>query len=1733
MKGKLVLTFLVTSFCSFAQLPFAESFKGAAAPGVIFGGDKGAFLTAATGIDPLGDGFLRLTDNTANQTGFVYNDAIFLPNAGLKMEFEFYHYGGNGADGTVFFLFDGSVTNESFQIGAFGGSLGYAQRFTNTPGVSKGYLGIGIDEFGNFSAPTEGRQGGPDRKLQSITLRGAGNGTGPGVPAGSNYPYLTHTQVQGDASNPFNFSLDPQRGATGGRITNPNLPGYRKISIRLKPRFDSNNAPLPGYLIDVDIITGGATPVLNEVIKDFVYTTPFPNTLRFGFAASTGGSNNFHEIRNLTVEAFDPSLVPPPVAGNTNDKTCPGSQVGIDVKAVANLENPDFNKINFNSFDFDAENTTSITEILTIPGVGTFEADATYEVVVFTADPAFTGTHTIKYSFTDFFGNRSNTGEITVNGGGTACGLILNDTNGMTDNEINGATIFELEGIPLYVNYIEGTEIKGSALVDFYGAWMLDMPINTGGTFQLTRNQGALNATAPATLLPINWTYTAEGITTTGDGTPDGEFTATGSAVLSNLNFGVQHLPVPVASFLSPRRPNPGGTLMEVVPNEWFGGTDLDGTVEKVRLTQFPTNATSFSIDAMRYYPNAAATPNATDCPTGFTCVDFSTLGSLEFAAPTNTSGANVPLIQIDPIDNNASGFRDCRFIFRLIDNADGVSLNTGALDVRFQGLRELTLTAVTSLCINDVPYLRYVLQSNFDPRGLPVSYTWTSGSQAVGIGNPSVALIPTVSNVFTPSTERWSVNSITSYVLVDTLLWPGAAVSSAGEPTDWPAWELVGSEWHYQEDGFSGYTTNPSISFDINPSVSATSLTYPPATPTCAGGPTISIAGTIWNDVNGSANGTFFNIFDTGEQGTNTGGMAVILTQNNPSDPTEELIFALTSVNADGTYSFENLARSNYNIYIVTDTDTLPIVDLLAVADVFNASDWELLPIGWEATSPLSRQNFDAFEGADRESVDFGIQQLPSSGAVDVAGIVLNNQLIQPTFNKGFFGGMEIDSRGFGGSDPDGEIIGLFLVDLSANIRSFSSGDTTFYRDPLEVPSAADCPTAFCRALGSGAFVPSNTAGQPTPDVSIATMPGYIDSGFPIAGHPLHGDLEISYKTVDNAGSHSLNSTTLTIPVVALKYQNGAWHNGSTDTEPLGSSNTLVNMPNEEDGDKTLFWLDDGGTLEKFARVQNLYIAEDVTAEVSACLEVIGNASNDGGVLQLTSSASDVFGQYLGPALNDVLVEMVMEGLGWHNIGAPVNITAGQFKEQNEGTISITGDANTSNLQFYDSEVSGGKEIGFQISRNSSNYGSHAYGTWFPADETQAMNTFGHSIFLSSNFGVAGTSQKYTMKGQTIAEDLTYGTHNNFGGWNLLPNPYPVIIDAQKMDLDNFFTDNDLERAVWLWDPNDNEGAGAYRALDIVSGIPVDPALIAPNALIAPFQGFYVRRIDASTIRRANHGNAPGMGQGNGVGRGNDVDPSRGNAGNPPGLRKNIIIKEEYRTICEATRFFKTQTQQDVIKLVVSNNTSKNKDYTQLSFSDDFENEYNPVNDVSKQFHNHRETPHLFSIEAQQPLTINRRNIPSMESSVLLGFYALSDNEEYTISMPVVPDFYTVFLEDLKTGAWHPLSEDPDYIFKNDANYDIERFKLHFVNGHSNMERFTPNAKAWGSADGITVRFHNLIQTEAHIRITDVLGRRLFDKRGIPTTGDFVFATNEALPQLYIITIITEQLTTVEKVVR
>lgn len=296
-----------------AQLgfPFCEKFSNNQTQGAtVFGGNA-----------RLVDGVLRLTDAVVDQNGFMYVDIPFPSTYGIKATFEYFSYGGNGADGVTAFLFDANTP--VFNPGGFGGSLGYAPR-NNERGLSRAYLGIGFDEYGNFGNTAEGRNGGffgigTSLVPNSIVVRGPGDGF-------VGYPFVVGRRTMetgNDGMRPDNQFPISSGGPGTFRVTDRNQPGYRKVFLELEPNDDGG-----GYFLTVRM---EVTTIPNQPMMLTIFDRPYffqaPENLKIGFAASTGGLHNIHEIANITVEVFNEDDLLDPVASDIDDKaSCAGQE---------------------------------------------------------------------------------------------------------------------------------------------------------------------------------------------------------------------------------------------------------------------------------------------------------------------------------------------------------------------------------------------------------------------------------------------------------------------------------------------------------------------------------------------------------------------------------------------------------------------------------------------------------------------------------------------------------------------------------------------------------------------------------------------------------------------------------------------------------------------------------------------------------------------------------------------------------------------------------------------------------------------------------------------------------------------------------------------------------------------------------------------------------------------------------------------------------------------------------------------------------------------------------------------------------------------------------------------------------------------------------------------------------------------------------------------------------------
>jgi type IV pilus assembly protein PilY1 len=283
-----------------------------------------------------------------------------LANNGLSVSFSTETYEGNsggangdGADGISFFLQDASFGPPT--LGDFGGSLGYTCSNANNSltqghdGMIGAYLAVGIDEYGNFLNGTTASNGNGDNTSSGygyvpnrIGLRGAGSTAWsyllatypqyysniPTTPAqGGGYAQSQAVTDAVQLACSTGYVYDYSQNVNSPTQTAITLPNYGAIPNAFKvltTKIAVENANVRGYgttvtpdgngnvhgipiTYNLTITTAGLLSMsysynggaFQSVISGQQITTgnsAIPALVRFGFAGSTGGSRNIHEI---------------------------------------------------------------------------------------------------------------------------------------------------------------------------------------------------------------------------------------------------------------------------------------------------------------------------------------------------------------------------------------------------------------------------------------------------------------------------------------------------------------------------------------------------------------------------------------------------------------------------------------------------------------------------------------------------------------------------------------------------------------------------------------------------------------------------------------------------------------------------------------------------------------------------------------------------------------------------------------------------------------------------------------------------------------------------------------------------------------------------------------------------------------------------------------------------------------------------------------------------------------------------------------------------------------------------------------------------------------------------------------------------------------------------------------------------------------------------------------------
>jgi type IV pilus assembly protein PilY1 len=284
-------------------------------------------------------------DYGSNEGGAIISAVPFDATNGVQITFKTVTYRGDsggtqgdGADGMSFFMVDGSVAPT---IGSAGGSLGYScSNAGNLPnynssgavivgsgagghptidGITGAYIGLGIDEFGNFlNGPNDSTATGFGARGNRIGLRGAGNVSWPYLstkypqyypPAVLNTAALQQAAVAdtcqngyiSDYTHPSNPVAVTANGSStvsfNGTITSGSnvITGVPSIPIGLVQGAAVTDATRASHLQTGTTITAIGTNTITlsasatRTTSSDTFTTPSPNVPVLDYQAIPGG----------------------------------------------------------------------------------------------------------------------------------------------------------------------------------------------------------------------------------------------------------------------------------------------------------------------------------------------------------------------------------------------------------------------------------------------------------------------------------------------------------------------------------------------------------------------------------------------------------------------------------------------------------------------------------------------------------------------------------------------------------------------------------------------------------------------------------------------------------------------------------------------------------------------------------------------------------------------------------------------------------------------------------------------------------------------------------------------------------------------------------------------------------------------------------------------------------------------------------------------------------------------------------------------------------------------------------------------------------------------------------------------------------------------------------------------------------------------------------------------------
>lgn len=455
-----------------------------------------------------------------------------------------------------------------------------------------------------------------------------------------------------------------------------------------------------------------------------------------------------------------------------------------------------------------------------------------------------------------------------------------------------------------------------------------------------------------------------------------------------------------------------------------------------------------------------------------------------------------------------------------------------------------------------------------------------------------------------------------------------------------------------------------------------------------------------------------------------------------------------------------------------------------------------------------------------------------------------------------------------------------------------------------------------------------------------------------------------------------------------------------------------------------------DAGGLATFQAPADITYGEDLVVDGTLIIE-----GGSDGFATLSAASGTISGS------GTIRYDLTINQIGWHHVSAPGSVTFNDLTFDNGMTLNFNGP----NTNIYSWNAASSSWV---VTNANADFGSKAY-TVYVSTVPQKMSV----PFTPTNFNNSSEQNalQYFNPGNAAPGNATGWASAVTDGWNMMRNPFPAYLDWDI--LDNTTSNlQDVDMAVYVWNPKANSGSGAYVSYTI-----------AENGTafgIAPFQAFFVRASGSGTpaVTKPNE--------------------ARSHNGNVYFGKTNGGVDVQKFSILADVNGFTSEAKIAFLK----NDASLNKDkYDAIAWQGGLN------------------SPFLYTT-SQDSVALSTNIMPFGLSSyeTYLSCFFAQNNAQATISIDAaeLDPLYSVQLIDL----WNNTTTDlrtQNYTFFTDNNAPTQRFKLLInSNGVSLFENRIENALLVYRQNGKLVLSGNDLNGMAEVEIFDLAGRKIQGSR-------------------------------------